>query len=371
MMVYIRVHATSCGLHNFAHRHVRKFNSARATGRRVPDLKFRRAYRGWNSGGTATLTAVISPHNPSWKLKYNWHLSGGKILSGQGTSIITVEPPLVSPLIATVEIAGGLDDSICSRTDSVAIHWDLPPDAKKIASVPASSLKGSAATVTQVQAVLPTTSELFIFLGHKKEVSEKDLARREAEIKSHFPSGIQNRITIARRVSSADFLEFWNVPPGATRPNCEECVSGQCPKISVYGPVGVTQPGEKFVFTAQLDGSLPMNLSYRWEVSNGKIADGQGTLKISADAKWHEGGTTVTATLNVLGMPDACPRSASASAGVACMCSSVLIDEFGRLENKAVTKRLDKLFAELAKHPTNQGYIIIYGTERDTALSVR
>lgn len=331
-----------------------------------PTIDLKGPSGGWNSGGTATLLAVISPHNPSWKLKYNWHLSGGKILSGHGTSSITIEPPPpTSPLIATVEIAGGPDNSICPRTGSVAVHWDLPPDAKKIATVPASSLANSATAVINIQAALPTASELFIFLGHKNGAAEKELAARETEIKSHFPSAIQDRITINRRVSAVDFLEFWNVPPGATRPNCDECVSNQCPKISVYGPAGVTQRGEKFVFTAQLDGSLPMNLSYRWEVSNGRIAEGQGTLKMSADAEWQEWGATVTATLNVLGLPDACPKSASTSAGVTCMCSSVFIDEFGRLENKALRKRLDNLFAELASHPTNQGYIIIYGTERE------
>ncbi len=138
-----------------------------------------------------------------------------------------------------------------------------------------------------------------------------------------------------------------------------------CPTISVTGPAGITQPGEKFTFAGGVEGDVPKNVSFQWEVMGGKIVEGQGTLKILADAKWHEGGTTITATLNILGLPEGCPKSVSESAGVACMCASVLIDELGRLPNRALRTRLNKFFTELSNHPNNQGYIIVYGTEKE------
>lgn len=138
-----------------------------------------------------------------------------------------------------------------------------------------------------------------------------------------------------------------------------------CPTISVVGPAGITRPGEKFVFTGAVDGIVPKNVSFRWEVSSGKITEGQGMLKISVDADWNSGGTSITATLAVLGLPDGCPRSASGSVAVTLHHTPVSIDEFGRLADGAIRKRLDKFFAELDNNPNNQGYIILYGTERE------
>ncbi len=138
-----------------------------------------------------------------------------------------------------------------------------------------------------------------------------------------------------------------------------------CPKIDVLGPAGINQPGEPFMFTAVVNGDMPKNVSFQWEVTGGELVAGQGTLKASAVAEWKEGTASLTATLTVLGLPDGCPRSVSESAGVVCQCVSVLIDEFGRLPNRALRTRLNKFFTELSNHPNNQGYIIVYGTEKE------
>src|SRR5688572_29461512 len=105
-----------------------------------------------------------------------------------------------------------------------------------------------------------------------------------------------------------------------------------CPTISVSSPAGITQPGEKFVFTGTVEGDVPENLSFQWEVTGGKVTEGQGTLKISVDAEWLDG-ARITVTLNVVGLPEGCPKSASATAGVTGPHIPVLVDEFGRLTN--------------------------------------
>ena len=140
--------------------------------------------------------------------------------------------------------------------------------------------------------------------------------------------------------------------------------AAECPTVSVTGPAGITQPGEKFVFAGAVEGDVPKNVSYQWEVSGGRIVEGQGTLKMSAYADWRRDGANVTATLNVLGLPDGCAKSVSESAGAACKCESVLIDEFGKLASAAIKKRLEKFFVELQNNPKDQGYIILYGTEK-------
>lgn len=148
-------------------------------------------------------------------------------------------------------------------------------------------------------------------------------------------------------------------------------VPSSCPRISVYGPAGITQPGEKFSFTGSVEGDVPKNVSFQWEVSGGKIVESQGTLKLLADADWSLGGATVTAALSVVGLPEGCPKSASETAGVTGPHSPILIDEFERLANAAVRPRLNNLIAELKRYPNNQGYIILYGTEKEIAARER
>lgn len=140
-------------------------------------------------------------------------------------------------------------------------------------------------------------------------------------------------------------------------------VRPNCPTIDVTGPIGIVQQGEKFVFTGVVEGNLPKNLSFQWEVSGGKIADGQGTLGITADADWLKAGT-ITATLNVAGLPQGCPSSVSTSTLIGgCLPIPTLIDEFGKLANRGIPARLKTFFAELQSNPNNQGYIIVYGSK--------
>ena len=135
-----------------------------------------------------------------------------------------------------------------------------------------------------------------------------------------------------------------------------------CPTIDVTGPIGIVQPGEKFVFTGVVEGNLPKNSSFHWEISGGKIADGQGTLGITADADWLKAGT-ITATLNVAGLPAECAATVSASTLIGgCMPIPTLIDEFGKRAVGDIRTRLKTFFTELEKNPNNQGYVIVYGS---------
>lgn len=61
-------------------------------------------------------------------------------------------------------------------------------------------------------------------------------------------------------------------------------------------------------FTAKIDGISLENLKYKWVVSNGEIANGQGTLTINVVATKEMNGQTVTATIEVSGLPKNCPN---------------------------------------------------------------
>lgn len=84
-------------------------------------------------GETAKFTAKVVTHGPELQVKYNWRVSEGNILSGQGTSSIEVERPPSSTLVATVDIAGTPDDSHCPRSHSEMVRWDAPAECPTIA----------------------------------------------------------------------------------------------------------------------------------------------------------------------------------------------------------------------------------------------
>jgi hypothetical protein len=80
--------------------------------------------------------------------------------------------------------------------------------------------------------------------------------------------------------------------------------AGKCPSITV---TGVADEGANALFSANIT-SLYDNLTYTWAVSAGAIETGQGSLQISVSAAEP---TSITATVEVGGIPAACPNTAS------------------------------------------------------------
>jgi hypothetical protein len=80
----------------------------------------------------------------------------------------------------------------------------------------------------------------------------------------------------------------------------------KCPSITVTGVAG---EGPNALFSANVT-SLVENLTYNWSVSSGTIEAGQGTLQIDVTSA---AGQSVTATVEVGGVPASCPGTASAT----------------------------------------------------------
>lgn len=80
----------------------------------------------------------------------------------------------------------------------------------------------------------------------------------------------------------------------------------KCPSITVTGVAG---EGTNALFSANVT-SLVENLTYNWSVSSGTIEAGQGSLQINVAGL---AGESVTATLEVGGMPASCSDTASAT----------------------------------------------------------
>ncbi len=154
---------------------------------------------------------------------------------------------------------------------------------------------------------------------------------------------------------------------------CEQVVSCACPTLSVSGPAGTTSPGEAMTFTATAAGGSGQDITYNWTVSAGTIEAGQGTPSISVRTTPDMAGTSVTATVQIGGLDPNCNCTTTASevGGIDRKPEPSIIDEFGKAANDVIRGKLDVFFLELSNNPTNQGYIINYGTDREIAARER
>ncbi|NOT46291.1 MAG: hypothetical protein HOP17_00880, partial [Acidobacteria bacterium] len=111
------------------------------------------------------------------------------------------------------------------------------------------------------------------------------------------------------------------------------------------------------------------DLTYQWSTNIGEIVSGQGTTAIKI--KWP-GGNSSLATVEIKGLPEGCPASASETTY---LCDGlpipILIDEFGRMAKAAIEKRISRFWAELANNPNSQGYIINYSSDKEIATRER
>jgi hypothetical protein len=153
---------------------------------------------------------------------------------------------------------------------------------------------------------------------------------------------------------------------------CDCVIECSCPTLSVTGPAGITQPGDPMTFTANVSGGTAQNITYNWSVSAGTITAGQGTPSITVATDSSMAGGNVTATVSLgLDVDCGCPKEASETAPIEAKPTAQLVDEFGKMPNDDIRGRLDNFFTELSNNPTNQGYIINYGTDREIAARER
>jgi hypothetical protein len=136
----------------------------------------------------------------------------------------------------------------------------------------------------------------------------------------------------------------------------------QCPAVKVSCPDMVT--GDSIEFKAVVDTAVPeLKLTYDWQLSAGTVAGGQGTPVLKADATGLAG-QTVTATVEVGGLPDGCERKSSCTTAVPGPLIGCGFDEYGDIRFDDEKARLDSFAIELQSDPTAEGYLTCYGGRR-------
>ena len=109
---------------------------------------------------------------------------------------------------------------------------------------------------------------------------------------------------------------------------------------------------------ARVGNARSKRLSYKWTVSYGRIAKGQGTRAITVIWKPYD---AVTATLEISGPDAECPRVASITQICEPPVPIRLFDEYLIVPGTSDKSHLDRFATQLNNEPTARGYIVVYG----------
>lgn len=170
-------------------------------------------------GETLTYTVHVKTSDSN-NLTYNWTVTAGEIIGGQGTSRITIKPPtkLDWSLTTTVEIKG-LSEG-CPDSESETMYVDPPPEAKKIDEFGTATNGNVKMRFDSFMLELqndPTAQGYILNYG-----SDREIQKRERQIRNAiaFRKYDAQRITLVRGGETEETIktQFWIVPAGATPP---------------------------------------------------------------------------------------------------------------------------------------------------------
>ena len=175
---------------------------------------------GGQYGQPLTVSANVAGGDPEAEVKYNWMVSAGTIIAGQGTPSITVDTTGLGgqSVTATVEVGGF--PTWCDHTESCSVIFESgPPLSQKFDSY------GDLSRVNEEKRLAQFGEELrrepgaqgYIFYYGPRRVEER-LSRAQKFLTSK--SGIDpSRITAVNAGSRKKFaVQLWIRPTGAVEP---------------------------------------------------------------------------------------------------------------------------------------------------------
>lgn len=142
-----------------------------------------------------------------------------------------------------------------------------------------------------------------------------------------------------------------------------DCCRPPCPEISISCPTGDVQPGSPATVSVNVTGGGNPSVTYNWSVSSGSISGGQGTPSITVDTA-SLAGQTVTATVEIGGLPPECDRTRSCSFTVVAppVPGCAIFDQYNDLRFNDEKARLDNFAIQLQQQPDTTGYYAIWGS---------
>ena len=176
-------------------------------------------------GGSMTFTANASGGSQS-NVTYNWTVSQGTIVSGQGTPVIEVSttPDMAGGNVTATVTIGGVCADCTDLTRSEVAGIATPPGSVKVdefGNIPNDDIKARLDNFNIQLANDPTAQGYIINYG-----SARDIAKREKQIRDaiRFRKYDASRYTFVRGGDRGNGIEtqFYTVPSGATPPTPEQ-----------------------------------------------------------------------------------------------------------------------------------------------------
>lgn len=175
-----------------------------------------------------TFIANVSGGDPSVVPTYNWVISTGTILSGQGTDTITVDRAGLGgqTITARVDVGGGFDPS-CQATAEGATTLDNIPVARKFDEFPSIAFDDDKARLDNLAIELQNTpgAQGYIFIYASDRARPGQVERLIARTRDYLvvSRGIDaSRLVIVNggtRGGANPIFELYIVPPGAQPPS--------------------------------------------------------------------------------------------------------------------------------------------------------
>jgi hypothetical protein len=177
-----------------------------------------------SDGVPAIFTVRMEPKLPDWKLKYQWVISSGRVISGEGTDSILVERKL-HYVNALVNVGGFPHDDTCPRVVSERAFWNVQPVAEKIKAFQGPKWEPSPYQLGPLVDLGGAASDYFIvFMGFKQGTSEETVLARENQVLKAIGDRLErDRFEMIRVFEGTEVTEFWRIPLGAKNPTCEVC----------------------------------------------------------------------------------------------------------------------------------------------------
>jgi hypothetical protein len=156
------------------------------------------------------------------QIEYIWTVSSGKIIYGQGTPTITIEPNPDENITATVEIKGFPEG--CRNTASETMSCGLrPPAPIKIGEFLNLDTPNEKTQLEDLKKKIidNPNAQIYVVGRFKENTSEKKVAQKLKKIGGFLMKSFTldaDRITIIRVFGELEYTEIWIVPPGAANP---------------------------------------------------------------------------------------------------------------------------------------------------------
>lgn len=146
-----------------------------------------------------------------------------------------------------------------------------------------------------------------------------------------------------------------------------------CPKFGATGPA-IVESGKPLEFLVKFADEKDIEkYLYKWTISYGEIIEGQGTNRIKVKVKDNEVSFSITATVEIDGLPSDCPRISSASTDFT-SCGYVVpawkISDDVFVNEIKLKEHLHDLIINLQNDPGAAAYVVLHYNEK-TSLTMK